>query len=333
MPFRLPSRRRLALSGCLLLLGACSPSPPPLTGTVEWDRVDILAEVSEPVVELDVHEGERVRQGQLLLRLDPARTDARLQAARADLALRLANLAELRHGARPETIDAARAELARLRSQEQNAQSADRRARMLIGSGAISKADLDNARDNLSAARAAVRGQQARLDELLHGTRPEQLDQATAQVDAARATLEQLSLTRDKLDVRAPEDGRVDALPHRLGDQPTVGSVLVTLLAGKQPYARVYVPEPRRARIHPGDTFVVRVDGIDTPFQARVRSVRNDPAFTPYYALTGNDAARLYYRAELTLEGAAARRLPAGVPCQASAAGTVAGAVESAGGR
>lgn len=320
MPFPLPPRRCLALGGCLLLVGACSPSPPPLTGTVEWDRVDILAEVSEPVVELDVHEGERVRQGQRLLRLDPARTDARLQAARADLALRQANLAELRHGARPETIDAARAELARLRSQEQNAQSADRRARMLIGSGAISKADLDNARNSLNAARAAVRGQQARLDELLHGTRPEQLDQAAAQVEAARAALAQLILTRDKLDVRAPADGRVDALPHRLGDQPPVGGVLATLLSGNQPYAQVFIPGSRRAALHPGDRFLVRVDGVAAPFPAVVRSIRDDPVFTPYYALSGDDAARLSYLAKLTLEGKSAQALPAGVPCRAEPA-------------
>ncbi|MFC6330028.1 HlyD family efflux transporter periplasmic adaptor subunit, partial [Alloalcanivorax gelatiniphagus] len=111
--------------------------------------------------------------------------------------------------------------------------------------------------------------------------------------------------------------GRVDALPHRLGDQPAAGTPLVTLLAGDAPYARVFIPEPRRTSVNPGDHYRVQVDGIDEPFQAVVRSVRSEPAFTPYYALTGDDANRLSYQAELVLQGEAAQQLPAGLPCQA----------------
>ena len=51
--------------------------------------------------------------------------------------------------------------------------------------------------------------------------------------------------------------------------------------------------------------------------RARVRSIRSEAAFTPYYALTGDDASRLMYRAELVLQGEAARQLPAGLPLSA----------------
>ena len=59
----------------------------------------------------------------------------------------------------------------------------------------------------------------------------------------------------------------------------------------------------------------MRVEGVATPFTATLRSVRSEPSFTPYYALAGDDASRLVYRAELVLEGGA--DLPAGLPVTA----------------
>ena len=58
----------------------------------------------------------------------------------------------------------------------------------------------------------------------------------------------------------------------------------------------------------------VFVDGRETPFAGRVRMVRSEPGFTPYYALIGKDAARLSYLAEIELTGKDAQRLPAGLP-------------------
>ena len=58
------------------------------------------------------------------------------------------------------------------------------------------------------------------------------------------------------------------------------------------------------------------MEGVDDTFEARVRSIASEASFTPYFALTGADASRLAYRAELVLEGDAARSLPAGLPVQ-----------------
>ncbi|MDX1804331.1 MAG: HlyD family efflux transporter periplasmic adaptor subunit [Alcanivorax sp.] len=310
-------RQWLLLWTLPLWLAGCNGDQDGLPGTVEWDRVNILTEVSEPVVKLAVKEGDWVEQGQLLLQLDPRRQQARLDTARAQLASQQARLDELQHGARQETVAAARADLAAANSQAHNASLALKRARDLYQKGSLARSQLDDSENALRTANARVDARRARLTELLHGTRPEQLDQAEAAVAAARAQVRQLALTRQRLDVVAPAAGRVDALPHRLGDQPPVGSPLVTLLTGQAPYARIFVPEGRRATIQPGDRYRVQVDGVAQPFSAVVRSVRSDPAFTPYYALSGDDASRLTYRAELLLQGDGARQLPAGVPCRA----------------
>ena len=106
-------------------------------------------------------------------------------------------------------------------------------------------------------------------------------------------------------------------MPFKTGDQPPAEAELVRLLVGDAPYARVFIPASQRALIRIGDRMQVWVEGIDQPFAARVRNIRSEASFTPYYALTGDDASRLSYRAELALEGAETQRLPAGLPLRA----------------
>jgi HlyD family secretion protein len=79
----------------------------------------------------------------------------------------------------------------------------------------------------------------------------------------------------------------------------------------------VFVPAPHRASVAAGDVFEVRIEGVDTVFRGTVRSIRNEPNFTPYYALAGDDASRLVYQAEVVLEATAAT-LPSGLPLTAT---------------
>jgi HlyD family secretion protein len=255
----------LLLAGMLLALAACKQETKLMApGSVEWDRVAVLAELSEPVVSVAVHEGDAVQPGQLILKLDTRRTEAELHAAQAKFQEAQSNLA--------------------------NALREENRARTLKQSNTISQEALELAETT------------ARL--------------ASATVEGAKADLEHVQLTLQRLEVRAPRAGRVDALPYRLGDQPPPGAALVSMLVGDAPYARVYIPEPWRASLGVGQHMQVSVDGVTKPFDAVVRSIRSEPGFTPYYALSGEDASRLSYRAELVLQGNVAN-LPPGLPCHA----------------
>jgi HlyD family secretion protein len=311
-------RRAFAIALLTLAATACHRSgETPMLGTLEWDRVAVAAEVSEPILAIAAHEGDSAKAGDPILTLDPRRTDAELAQATADARKATAALDELRHGSRIETIDAARAALAGAVSTQTNARRERDRIAEIRKRGLVAQADLDNAETALRTATAQANSTRANLDELLHGTRVEDIEQAEAALAAAEAAVQHLSLTRARLDVRAPVDGRVDALPFKLGDQPPLGATLVSLLSGAAPYARIYVPASRRAHLAQGVHCRVRVEGVDGTFAATIRSLRSDPAFTPYFALTGDDASRLAYRAELVLEGDAAKKLPAGLPAQA----------------
>ncbi|HEY8329514.1 MAG TPA: HlyD family efflux transporter periplasmic adaptor subunit [Rhodanobacter sp.] len=299
----------LAVAG----LAACSKPPPQALGTLEYDRIALPAPAAERVVAIDVREGERVKAGQALLQLDPTHTQSELAATEAQAQQQREVLAELQAGPRSEDIDRARANLAAVQAQAREARAYYDRLAPLKGKGYVAAADLDRARAAAGNADGQVAASRAALDELLHGTRPEQIAQAQAAVAAATAQASAQQVLLGKLAVVAPRAGRIDSLPYKLGDQAPIGAPVAILLAGDAPYARIYVPEPQRAGVRVGDAIRVFVSGRDQPYAGKVRMIRSEPDFTPYYALIGDDAARLSYLAEITL-GADAAELPAGLP-------------------
>ena len=298
---------------CTIMLCACSKPPAQALGTLEYDRITLPAVVAERIVAIDVHEGERVSAGQQLLQLNPAQTRAGLAAAEALVQQQKEALAELLNGPRVEDIAQARATLAAAQSQARESRAYDQRLLALKKRNYVSVDDLDRARAAAGSADGQVAQARAALDKLLHGNRPEQIAQARAALASALAQADADRVLLGKLQVIAPRAGVIDSLPYRLGDQAPVGAPLAILLVGEAPYARIYVPEQQRANVHVGDKLKVFVTGRAQPYTGRVRMLRSEPAFTPYYALIGDDAARLSYLAEVSL-GKDAADLPAGLP-------------------
>jgi HlyD family secretion protein len=306
----------LVVVAATTLAGCKASDPSLLLGTLERERVTVTAQAAERITRIDVAEGDEVHSGDPILSLDARRSEAHIDQARAEVARAESMLAELRNGTRIELIDAARANLNGAQASAANARRERDRLAEIRKRGLIAQATLDSAETALRNANAQRDAAQASLAQLLNGSRIEDVEQAEGSLASARAVVDQLQLDRARYDIIAPRDGRVDALPFKLGDQPPPGAVVVSLLSGPV-YARVYVPASQRKQIAPGSTCTVTVTGFDNSFTAHVRSIRSDPAFTPYFALTGDDASRLAYRAELVLDAQASATLPAGMPAQA----------------
>ncbi|WP_227977874.1 HlyD family secretion protein [Arenimonas daejeonensis] len=272
--------------------------------------------MSERIAQIVVREGQTVAAGDTVLVLEPERTGARLDAARADAMRLRAALDEARAGPRGETIAAARAQL---RGAEGVALTARRdfdRVRRMVEREMLPPSDLDFARAALASADAQELAARESLTLLENGTRSEQIVQAEAALAAAEAEVQSLQVDLARTRITAPRAGFVESLPYRLGDQVPVGTPLAILLVGDRPYARVYIPQPLRASVQVGTTATVRLHGTDIHFNGRVRAIRSEPSFTPYYALSGEDASRLSWLAEIELD-TAADALPIGHPVRA----------------
>ncbi len=312
------------LAGAVLVLSGCGgpPSPLPLVGTLERDRVEITAEARETLTEIRIREGDQVSAGQILALQDDTLARARIARARADREQAAARLEELERGPRSEDIAAARARLDGARARLVGNEAEYRRVGQLVERELASDAELDAARAAWRNAEAEAAEAAAVLAALQAGTTAEELDQGRAALAAADAELVLAGVERDRLTLTAPAAGWIDAVRYEAGDRPPAGAVVAVLLTGSAPYARTYVPQPLRVRVTPGTEALVHVDGMDNAYAARVRFVAADPVFTPYFALTERDRSRLAYVAEVELLDPEAGRLPVGLAVEVDLPGT-----------
>ncbi len=307
------------LFALLFVASGCDRGQDDITavGTIERDRVELIAEASEPIVEIAVREGQTVQAGDILLILDQRRMSADVSRAEGARDRAMARLAELERGPRSELIEEAEAAVGGAKGVLDRDRGERKRARSLKQQGVLSQSEYDAAQAALDSSLAQYERAIAELAALETGTTPEELAQARGAVAEAQGTLDGTRVRLERLTVRAPVAGKVDTLPFELGEQPPVGAAVAVMLTDSAPYARVYVPEPIRARVSPGTKAQVTIDGIDHSFAARVRTIAGAAVFTPFFALTEKDRGRLAYLAELDLEEDEARNLPTGIPAQA----------------
>ena len=297
------------------VLGACNSSDETfMVGTLERDRVEISVESNEPIIAIHVQDGQVLEAGELILEQDPARLETVLARQTALRNQAAARLAELQRGPRPETIREARAQLESRQASAINAASNLERVQELYERKLSDQSTLDLAATRRKTAMAAEKAAGESLERLLNGTTVEELQQAVAALEAAEAAISQVQLDRDRLRVYAPVSGMLDKRLYQMGERPQPGATVAVILDAARVYARIYVPEPLRASVQPGQQLEVRIDGSGRPMRGTVRWVSADASFTPYFALTEHDRSRLSYLAEIDVPDASA--LPSGLPLE-----------------
>ena len=309
--------KRTQLLGLIAaLLGSACSSETDVTriiGELASDRVELTAEAAEPITEILVAEGERVSQGQVLLRQDARRADARLAEADAAVLQAQARLDELVRGPRSESIAAASANAAGAVQDVAFRRSEYTRAKEIHARNLASEEALDSAKAALDASLANDELRRAQLQELLSGTTVEELAQAEQTVAQATARRDFLAVDVERHEIIAPVAGLIDSRLFEVGERPSPGQAILILLPGEQPHARVYVPEAQRVSLRVGANVKVSIDGIDTMLDGRVRWVASEAMFTPYFALTERDRGHLTYAAKIDIE-TDGERLPDGIP-------------------
>jgi HlyD family secretion protein len=267
----------LGIAALMLLLSACGDrSGLPLIGTLERDRMELVAEAQEPIVQIAVHEGDRVKAGDLILQMDTREVSAQVAQAQS-------------------ARDQAAAKLPGADASFTRAQKDFDRSEALVKAHTEAPTQLDKARDALDNAKSSR-------------------NMASAALSQAQAALDQAKITLDRLSVRAPRDASVDSLPYHLGERPPARAVVAVLLDTSDAYVQVYIPEPLRARAVAGTQAALKFDGVGKTYAGTLRYISQDAAFTPYYSLTERDRSRLAYLAKVYLQAGDAAGLLSGAP-------------------
>ena len=211
------------------------------------------------LVRIEVEEGDRVTLLQPLALLGTDLQEAQYREMAAQLASAEALLAELRAGARSETLDAARALVNELEEQLTLAEKRRERFSQLLDERAVSQDAADEAATQAQALRARLAAARAQRDELQAGVRTEQVAAQEAQVDGLRASLEALEVVLEQSWIYAPFDGIVTARHADEGEVIAPGAPLVRIVEDAALEARVAVPVVVAESLAVGERHTVAV--------------------------------------------------------------------------
>lgn len=179
-----------------------------LTEPVGEERV-IIPQISGRLARVAIEEGDSVEAGQVIAEIENADLRADVSATEAEVALREAELARLRNGARAEEIEQGRAALAAADASLRLATVAAERTAMMFTRKQVSAQQNDQAQAELSRARAARAESAAALKLLQIGSRAEDLRAAEARLSAAQANHARAKAVFEKSLIRSPVAGIV----------------------------------------------------------------------------------------------------------------------------
>ena len=297
----------VALATLLVTSGGCRwrGVQPDGSGTIDCTQVQVAPQISGRVAELPPQEGDVLKQGALVARLDARDYELKRDEAHAALANAQAQLDLLRAGARVEDIERAR-EAVREAHAEAMAAAADRkRVGEVFAAGSATQKQQDDAVSAADRTAAALAGAEQNLARLEHGNRPEEIHAAEAQAELAKVRLAQAEKAVADCIVTAPMNGVVTTRSREVGEWVTPGAPLVTLSRLDEVWLAIYIPEDRLSRVKLGGKAWVQLDGDAQRYEGVVTFISPEAEFTPKNAQTPDERAKLVYRVKITLKNPA----------------------------
>jgi HlyD family secretion protein len=287
-------RRRLIIVGVLLALAAAAggawwfthrPGDPrdlALYGNVDLRQVALAFNNNERIAAVEVQEGDHVRKGEVLAKLDTSRLEPQVAQVAAQVAAQRAAVDRLHNGSRPEEIAQARANLESAKADAVNARRQYERKKALLASAAASQQDVDAAQAAAEVAVAKVEVNQKALDLAVLGPRKEDIAQAEAQLRGNEAQLAFLRQQLADAELKAPIEATVRSRLMEPGEMATPQRPVFSLAITDPKWVRAYVSELNLGRVHPGMKAGVAVDSFPSrSFEGWIGFISPIAEFTP----------------------------------------------------
>jgi len=232
--------------------------------------VNIGSQAFGKILAIEVSEGDVVRQGQVLLRMEAVQPEAEVEGQRA-----LVQSGEAEVQAAEANQRTAEAELARARADFERAQLEWERAQQLFRGGLIPQSENDLRKSSFESAQASVDLAAARVRQAAA-----EQDRSRSQLQQARAGLQRLQDVLQKTVYTSPIDGVVTSLPVHVGEQmvPGIqnspGSFLMTVADMSEVTAEVRVDESDVVEVRPGQPAEVTIDAYpDSVYRGSVAEI------------------------------------------------------------
>jgi HlyD family secretion protein len=274
-----------------------------LSGNIEAHESLVSFKVAGRIIDLPVDEGMTMKAGDLLARLD--NDDYRQQVAVDDSTMGVRNrqLTLGLAGSRTQDIEAAKLAMLDAQADLEQKKKDYARYQALYEKDEIPGQTRDQAATNVTRAQDTYDRAQQIYNELVEGTRKEELAVDRANVHQADQNLHMSRIRLSYTVLRAPFTGVVLVRQAELGEVVSPGTPIVTLADLDHLWVRVYVPETDLGKVHWGQVVDVRTDTYpDRIYHGRIAFISSEAEFTPKSVQTEKERVTLVYRVKMDVE-------------------------------
>jgi HlyD family secretion protein len=296
------------------ILPFCPPAMPVHNGYIEGEYVLMAPREAGRIERMAVVEGQTVKAGDLLFKIDTSEISRQVDAAKARLAQAEAQLADLETGERREELAVLEAALAAQEAALADANRVMARQKDLFERRVVSKAALDDATAKRDSAEALTQQARRRIEVAKMPARGRAIDAARQHVESARADVAQMSWRESQFEVKAPADAVVDRVFRREGEMAASDKPALQLLPPGNRKVRLFVNEQERSSFAPGTIVKVSCDGCPDTLEATVSRVASQAEFTPPVIYSVESRDKLVYAVDARPDARSGATLHPGQP-------------------
>ena len=288
-----------------------------LSGNIEAHESLVSFKVTGRIVELPIDEGSTIQKGDLLARLDSDDYRQQVEVDEATSNVRDKQLTLGLAGSRVQDIEAARQSVIDAQADLDQKKKDFARYQALYEKDEVSGQIRDQYATAATRAQATLDRAQQIYNELVEGTRREELDVERSNVQQAHQNLEMSRIKLSYTVLRAPFNGIVLVRQAELGEVVSSGTPIVTLADLDHIWLRVYIPETDLGKVHWGQDVDVRTDTYPGKvYRGRISLISAEAEFTPKSVQTEQERVTLVYRTKVDVENPN-RELKPGMPADA----------------
>lgn len=260
----------------LLTLVNCSDKPAEraIEGKTRKELVTFSPKVTGRILEIYVEEGQTVKAGDTLAKLDVPEVSAKIAQAKGATSAAKAQAQMARNGATADQMRQLRAKQKGLQEQYQYAQKAYNRARNMYRDSLLSPQNYDEAFAKYQGAKAQLDAANAELHDVQIGTRYEKIEMAEGQANQAMGALQEANVAYSERYVIATNDMEIETVSLNKGELATAGFALFSGYIPDTTYFRFTVPESKISAYQKGKTVKMVVKYNQKKITGRIVSIK-----------------------------------------------------------
>lgn len=233
-----------------------------ITGIVETNEIDVASKIPGRIDTVYVEEGDIVKKGQILARLESKEMDAKLEQARGVMEAAQSKMDMAHNGARPEEKEATEKLYFQAQHQYELAEKTWTRIQSLFKDQVISSQEKDQVEFQYKAAKEQMEAARAKYEMVKKGARSEEIFGANALYYQAQNTYNEAMAYHSELELISPISGEVSKKISDPGEIIASGYPLFTLINPKDIWIVLQIREDQMASVKKGKIFQGRVPAL-----------------------------------------------------------------------